>query len=64
MNGVKAVDAEWVAMLGKTLWTVFYQKMPQWLAMHLSAGFQIKESQPQVLSCPLINQSTWSLGIN
>ena len=48
VNGVKAVEAEWVATLGKTLCPVFYRKMPQRLAKRLSAGFQDKESKPQV----------------
>ena len=48
VNGVKAVEAEWVATLGKTLSPVFYQKMPQRLVKRLSAGFQDKESKPQV----------------
>ena len=47
-NGVKAVETEWAAVLGKTLCPIFYRKMPQRLAKRLSAGFQIKESQPQV----------------
>ena len=44
----KAVETEWAAVLGKTLCSIFYRKMPQRLAKRLSAGFQIKESQPQV----------------
>ena len=48
VNGVKAVETEWAAVLGKTLCPIFYRKMPQRLAKRLSAGFQIKESQPQV----------------
>ena len=50
VNGVKAVEAEWVAQLGRTLCPVFYRKMPQRVAKRLSAGFQDKESKPQVLS--------------
>ena len=48
VNGVKAVETEWAAVLEKTLCPIFYRKMPQRLAKRLSAGFQIKESQPQV----------------
>jgi hypothetical protein len=48
VNGVKANEAEWSAVLGKTLCPVFYRKMPQRLAKRLSAGFQDKESKPQV----------------
>ena len=48
VNGVRAVETEWATVLGKTLCTIFYQEMPQPLAKHLNAGFQIKESQPQV----------------
>ena len=48
VNGVKATETEWAAVLGKTLCPIFYRKMPQRLAKRLSAGFQIKESQPQV----------------
>ena len=46
VNGVKAVESEWVATLGKTLHPVFYRKMPQRLAKRLSAGVQDKESKP------------------
>ena len=49
VNEVKAKEIEWAAVLGKTLCPIFYHKMPQRLAKRLSAGFQIKESQPQVL---------------
>ena len=52
VNGVKAVESEWVGQLGKTLCPVFYRKMPQRLAKRLSAGFQDKESKPQVRTCP------------
>ena len=48
VNGVKAYEAEWAAILGKTLCPIFYRKMPQRLAKRLSAGFQDKESKPQV----------------
>ena len=48
VNGVKAVESEWLAMLGRTLTPVFYRKMPLRLAKKLSAGFQDKESKPQV----------------
>ena len=48
VNGVKSNEAEWAAVLGKTLCPIFYRKMPQRLAKRLSAGFQVKESQPQV----------------
>ena len=60
VNGVKANEAEWSAVLGKTLCPVFYRKMPQRLARRLSAGFQDKESKPQVYiyiyTCKLINE--------
>ena len=46
VNGVKAVEAEWVAQLGRNLCPVFYRKMPQRVAKRLSAGFQDKESKP------------------
>ena len=39
VNGVKANEAEWSAVLGKTLSPVFYRKMPQRLAKRLSTGF-------------------------
>jgi len=48
VNGVKAVESEWLAVLGRTLTPVFYRKMPLRLAKKLSAGFQDKESKPQV----------------
>ena len=48
VNGVKAVETEWVAQLGRTLCPIFYRKMPQRVARRLSAGFQDKESKPQV----------------
>ena len=48
VNGVKSNKTEWVAVLGKTLVSIFNRKMPQWLAKRLSAEFQVKESQPQV----------------
>ena len=48
VNGIKSNEAEWAAVLGKTLCPIFYRKMPQRLAKRLSAGFQVKESQPQV----------------
>ena len=37
-----------VSVLGRTLTPVFYRKMPLRLAKRLSAGFQDKESKPQV----------------
>ena len=49
-NCVKAVEAEWVAQLGRTLCPVYYRKMAQRIAKWLSAYFQDKESKPQVLS--------------
>ena len=49
VNGVKENVTEWAAVLGKTMCPIFYWKMPQRLVECLSAGFQIKESQPQVL---------------
>ena len=48
VNGVKAIEQERVAVLGRTLSPVFYRKMPLRLAKRLSAGFQDKESKPQV----------------
>ena len=48
VTGVKAIEAEWVSVLGRTLSPVFYRKMPLRLAKRLSAGFQDKESKPQV----------------
>ena len=48
VNGIGAQESEWVAQLGRTLVPVFYRKMPQRLAKRLSAGFQDKESKPQV----------------
>ena len=48
VNGVKAIEQQWVSVLGRTLTPVFYQKMPLRLAKRLSAGFQDKESKPQV----------------
>ena len=48
VNGVKAIEQEWVSVLGRTLSPVFYRKMPLRLAKRLSAGFQDKESKPQV----------------
>ena len=48
VNGVKAIEQEWVAVLGRTLTPMFYRKMPIRLAKRLSAGFQDKESKPQV----------------
>jgi len=47
-NGVKAIEQEWVAVLGRTLTPMFCRKMPIRLAKRLSAGFQDKESKPQV----------------
>ena len=43
VNGVKAVESDWLAVLGRTLTPVFYRKMPLRLAKRLSAGFQDKE---------------------
>ena len=63
VNGVKANEAEWSAVLGKTLSPVFYRKMPQRLARRLSAGFQDKESKPQVLSCKLAKQPVHTVSI-
>ena len=54
VNGVKAVESEWVAQLGRTLCPVFYRKMPLRLAKRLSAGFQDKESKPQVSNVKFI----------
>ena len=48
VNGVRAVESDWLAVLGRTLIPVFYRKMPLRLAKKLSAGFQDKESKPQV----------------
>ena len=48
VNGVKAIEQEWVAVLGRTLTPVYYRKMPVRLAERLSAGVQDKESKPQV----------------
>ena len=48
VNGVKAIEQQWVSVLGGTLSPVFYRKMPLRLAKCLSAGFQDKESKPQV----------------
>ena len=47
VTGVKAVESDWLAVLGTTLTLVFYRKMPLRLAKRLSAGFQDKESKPQ-----------------
>ena len=49
VNGVKAIEQEWVSGLGRTLSPVFYRKMPLRLAKRLSASFKDKESKPQVL---------------
>ena len=46
VNGVKAVESDWLAVLGRTLTLVLYRKMPLRLAKRLSAGFQDKESKP------------------
>ena len=48
VNGVEALESEWLAVLGRTLTLVFYRKMPWRLAKRLSAGFQDKESKSQV----------------
>ena len=48
VTGVKAIEQEWVSVLGRTLSPVFYRKMPLRLAKQLSAGFKDKESKPQV----------------
>ena len=48
VNGVKAIEQQWVSVLGRTLSPVFYRNMPLRLAKRLSAGFQDKESKPQV----------------
>ena len=48
VNSVKAIEQQWVSVLGRTLTPVFYRKMPLRLAKRLSAGFQDKESKPQV----------------
>ena len=48
VNGVRAVESDWLAVLGRTLTPVFYRKMPLRLAKKLSSGFQDKESKPQV----------------
>ena len=61
VNGVKANEAEWSAVLGKTLCPVFYRKMTQRLAKRLSAGFQDKESKPQVLSSKFAKQPVHTL---
>ena len=61
VNGVKANEAEWSAVLGKTLCPIFYRKMPQRLAKRLSAGFQDKESKPQVLSSKFAKQPVHTL---
>ena len=45
VNGVKAIEQQWVSVLGRTLSPVFYRKMPLRLAKRLSAGFQDKESK-------------------
>ena len=39
VNGVKAIEQEWVAVLGRILTPVYYRKMPVRLAKQLSAGF-------------------------
>ena len=54
VNGVKAVESEWVAQLGRTLCPVFYRKR---LAKRVSAGFQYKESKPQVSNVKFITSS-------
>ena len=38
VNGVKAIEQEWVSVLERTLSPVFYRKMPLRLAKRLSAG--------------------------
>ena len=58
VNGVRAVETEWVAQLGRTLCPVFYRKMPLRLAKRLSAGFQDKESKPQVSNVSAITSKT------
>ena len=58
VNGVRAVETEWVAQLGRTLCPVFYRKMPLRLAKRLSAGFQDKESKPQVSNVKAITSKT------
>ena len=46
--GPKAVESEWLSMLGSQLIPQVYRRMPQRLARRLSAGFQDKESKGQV----------------
>ena len=48
VNGVKPVEAELVAQLGRTLCPILYWKLPLRLTKQLSAGFQDKESKLQV----------------
>ena len=50
VNRVKVVESEWVSVLGRTLCPIFYRKMPLRLAKRRSAGFQDKESKPQVMN--------------
>ena len=65
VNGVKAVESEWLAVLGRTLTPVFYRKMPLRLAKKLSAGFQDKESKPQVyINCYEISMPKWHMSVN
>ena len=65
VKGVKAVESEWLAVLGRTLAPVFYRKMPLRLAKKLSAGFQDKESKPQVyINCYEISMAKWHMYVN
>ena len=48
MFGPKSDKKEWSAVLGYNLRPQIWKKMPMHLAKRLSAGFQAKESEPQV----------------
>jgi len=46
--GPRSDEVEWSAVFGYSLRPQIWKKMPRRLARRLSAGFQAKESQPQV----------------
>ena len=46
--GPRSDETEWSAVFGYNLRPQIWKKMPMRLAKRLSAGFQAKESQPQV----------------
>ena len=62
--GVRAVENEWRACFGTQLVPQVYRRMPKRLARRLSAGFQDKESKPQVQNVvkSVLNIANESLG--